>query len=920
MLALYRTIPPHSEGFTGVTGFNVNWMGFEVWAGSPADVCGTQTTGAPPNGYALPPAGSPGGLVYMIQMLPPDSDYFDAYGPWGSPGLEFPVAAYAETPMSTPTDFQVTGAVTLEMEVEEWKEIAIDSATPRVLLDYPTSGAGPDDDDFIGLSTLRYLEGPKAGGEWTFSIEIEGGNGSSSSGTIPAGMAGPNENAHLPLVRVFLAPSADEEIGCSLGPMTLNGDLVNFDLLDYDSSAIDAVGSFGGVILSAAPGGAGPYMAQCVCEPDTELAIDGLTTRLFEEDYGEDVDYRRSWAATPLLTGSDGVYVADETYTAQAVGVTQCDGGTATVLFADAALRPELFAWLDSDWMMAQGEVLQDWRIMIADDRAWTPFAIRHKASLTIDDFAFATGWVPSGGASLGVVSGMLEVTGGGGIRKEFDLDAREYRRLRLTVFATSGCRLTLNDSSLYYWDLPAGTATVDLCFPEGATALYDLTDSSHVAPGEYYGPQGISSVTLEDLDSASVYKFDALELLRTGDCRVTALPPFDEIIIGDDGVVRWRIAWGLSDKRQVFDMPYREEDEEEDRFLSVADFLDRIADAYEVSVNGEPSGPEADAYYYDHDRRLAAFMASEHYPDGVRTSLLDISIADPTEIIWLHRYDKVTVYPGIGDPAGEYGGAYPLRFTKRLQMTAHGLTRPGETVTLKLDAATEQTQTADEDGYFRFPPFQPLAGTWSVGTGASGDVTLPDGLTDRKYRWAGLAGEPQGATDTAASTDKTGRLYVAYRRGEDLFVRRLELTGGSSEFLAAQGAGEDFGIAWSAPHRVWLIHRIDGKVMLAESRDDAVTWEVQLVFASGEFPNIVADPATGLLYAFRHDGSGIGCKRSLDGAVTWEAEVVVVTCPGQQFGVTIRPDAAQTIFVSYRDADGAVQLVASRDNGLSWQ
>ena len=36
---LYRAIIPRGEGFRGVTGFNVLWLGFEVWGGSVAAAC-----------------------------------------------------------------------------------------------------------------------------------------------------------------------------------------------------------------------------------------------------------------------------------------------------------------------------------------------------------------------------------------------------------------------------------------------------------------------------------------------------------------------------------------------------------------------------------------------------------------------------------------------------------------------------------------------------------------------------------------------------------------------------------------------------------------------------------------------------------------------------------------------------------------
>ncbi len=131
----------------------------------------------------------------------------------------------------------------------------------------------------------------------------------------------------------------------------------------------------------------------------------------------------------------------------------------------------------------------------------------------------------------------------------------------------------------------------------------------------------------------------------------------------------------------------------------------------------------------------------------------------------------------------------------------------------------------------------------------------------------------------------------------------------------------DGIGITWAQPHQLFVIYLLSGSIHFRKSEDDAATWEEAVeIFASGDYPNIAADPANGLLYAFRHDGSDLVSKRSVDGGATWQSEIVVVSsCPAQQCGVTVRPDESYSIYVSYKDAGGAIQTAISKDNGLTW-
>jgi hypothetical protein len=633
------------------------------------------------------------------------------------------------------------------------------------------------------------------------------------------------------------------------------------------------------------------------------------------------------------------VYGGDESYKDEAIEVQRCDGGSATTIFTASADKPDLFVWLDNAWMASKGEMQQDWRILIADDFCWSPFQLTHALTSLIDGFSSTQGWSGSH-VTFGQGSGVMTIAVSGGVGsavKTYDEDASQYRRLRLRAKVDSApatFRVRLNGSQLYWWDVPLSTTmsdtVLDLCAPAGASATSDLTDSSDVAPGEFYGPRKITSVAFENLTDGKTYTIDKLEFARTGGASYTALPPFDESVVGEDGARRYRLSWGLCDKRQVFDLPYRVDDASGDRFLTVADLMGQIRahDAYSVVGTLPPPG-EANQFYYDHAHRPAAFMATERHVAGVRQNVLDIAMDVPAQVRWLMRFDKVTVYPGIGTPGGSFGGAYPLRFTKRLQMAAHGLvvdtsahhSQAGATVSLKQGGTVLQTAVTDAYGYYRVGPHCPLAGPFTIGTSASGDVVLPSGLTDRKYRWAGLKGAAAVHGHTAATCDRTGRLYIAYTDAAGVMCRRVDVLGNAHDTVVTSAASGAVGIAWAAPHRLWVIFSQSAGIGLRTSFDDGATWGGEVaIFASGDYPNVLADPATGLLFAFRHDGTGIRSRRSVDGGATWATEVAVVSsCPAQQCGVTVRPDLAGTLFVTYKDAAGAIQIVSSRDNGMTW-
>lgn len=951
--AAYRALQPVGEGYTGAAGIAVRWLGFEVWAGSPGDVCGRSDTGAPPHGFLLPIAGGPDGLSWVLQLrLPGDSDtgfggYFNAHGPWGHVGDEMPVAAYRPLGMpSVPPGqrFGVAGSVALWMDVEEWKAIEIDSSTPRVPLSYPTSGQGPADDDLVGMCTLHYYEGPKAGGQYGFGITLEEGFGASASGDIPAGIVGPDVLAHTPTVRLFHAPSDDEGFAGSVSGMRLGELPINFDRVQCEQASYRCIGSADGTLFGETEAHtSGPYLATCECAADTELRVDGVTTKVFESHYGATVRYRRSWADPPQIDKADGVYAgATERYTEQRAAMERCEGGEPVPLCDVLLARPDLFLWLDNAWMTQNGEIPQDWRIMVADDFSWTPFELAHTASRPVDDFDSAEGWVgdnvtvtASGGILRVVVAG-----GEGSVQKSYSRDASQYRKLRLSARSSPAgpCRVRLNGSDQYVWNLDLATGfreyVLDLCAPEGASAGFDLTDSGYVAPGDYYGPRRIDSVSLERLADGTTYSFAELSLVRTRSASLTALPPFDESVVGDDGVRRYRVGWGLCDGRQILDMPYRIEDGLGDRFLTVRQLIEELTshDACDVRVPSPPGSDERTQYYYDHDSRLAAFIASEWYPNGAKRDLLDVNLIARTPIRWLQRYDKVGIYPGIGDPAGPHGGPYPLRFTKRLRAMCHGLTvditqhraAEGVPVTLYRNGSGYASAASGDEGYYRLGPFPPTDGAWSIGTEESGPVALQSGLTDRKYRWAALAGEPTSLVGhTSMTRNETGRLFVAYTASDGLRLRRLEADERNEDFPVEPGyEGSGFGIAWSAPGRLHVVLDLDGDVWHRISLDDGETWqEDAMVFGSATHPSVAADPVTGFVYVIFHDGEGLSCKRSSDGGSTWSDPVTVVTgCPAQACGVSVRPDSANTLLVSYVDEAGAVRLTRSLDNGITWQ
>lgn len=87
-----------------------------------------------------------------------------------------------------------------------------------------------------------------------------------------------------------------------------------------------------------------------------------------------------------------------------------------------------------------------------------------------------------------------------------------------------------------------------------------------------------------------------------------------------------------------------------------------------------------------------------------------------------LPRYDRITIYPGIGDPTQAYGtGSFVVRFTKVLHGRIDGLVfrdlYPAGTITTKIEARkggqTQDEQRTDERRYYRTKHLK--AGTYEI-------------------------------------------------------------------------------------------------------------------------------------------------------------------------------------------------------------
>lgn len=965
-----------------VAGVRIEWAGFTLWLGGRSTTICDPSTGYTANAQGWAGLGPGGSAYFMAQLLLPDGTYDLPYNAHG-----FDCAAYKDFgEMAPERSEEVVVVVDLWTETTDWLELVSDTRCPFSVDNAVYAGstepgveavppeANPASLDGIPMQTAFFGEAQVPGGAFGWSVEIVGGNSTAGEGTL-AGDAGgaPDPLMGRPGVRLIL--SAGDELDCTGRVETMQvcgGQPVNFTYFDKSFFDAGAAGSVAGDDLGnltlTALGTITPtaMLLSATCEPDRVLRADWLVTRGYEAQYSEDVRLRTRGVGYDgaLLNLARGRYDQLVRQIWQEGEWTFCAGGEVQVITLPTGRTDSwLLAWLDDEWL--RETVREDpygWRCSFADYFPYHPLVLDHAAEFVIDDLSSSSGWSyvsGSGGIAGGSELTITPAAGGSAVSKAYTpkVNATEYRYVRFSAKADSNRALTLNLDG-HTWEVVGGLTTsyahyeFDLCAPQNSAAFFDRTDSSYVAPGDFYGAIELETVTLQDLENGATYYVKDLEFVRGADRALrTAQPPLLENFLGDDNYRRWRLMWGLSDGRQILDFPHRvrdenlpteEERDEDEHYLSVAELAALMNDRSGLSATFDPpASPTAmEEFYYadghvDYGSREAYWQASEWYPSGTRTNLLDVGVDPDEKAVHLLRFDAVRFTPGFGDPAGDWGLTIPVRFTKRLQDFVHGLAidapnmrgDAGAKVEIQDAGNTKQTLVSDAAGYFRSAPFARLRGSdWEIGSEDSGMIALDtsglsdhEQLTDRKFRSVGLAQGTPASNGPVLAASVQGWLHV----GRGPRVRTYNIVDMSLAFDSADHPVEEW-LAFRRDDRrgaMWLLGDAgSGTLTVYTSQDGGITITEVLSLTANSMV-IHEDSERGLLLVFYGDADDAIWLRQ--GDVDGFAAAIAVDYGGSQLTGTLRSitrDVRRSNLLALAiDQSGSTKVLQSRDAGESF-
>lgn len=982
---MYYYGPPWIPRFMAVGGVTVIWAGFELWMGGrTTDVCASDTGGAFSHGYQIynePPFDrSATHPVFIVQVLKPDSNWVDDVTFPYAGGV--PCAGYREFSKDDGVKV-VTGQVELWVDAAHYDDVWIDTRTPRSAPAYkvqpPSGEANPPNQDHIGKCVCNYGEGAYDGGSFGWAVSIAGGSGSTGDGVHP-GPFGMDALIHRPTLKLFaesrIAEGPTEPPGMNGGDRTQRlytvsleggGVVSTLDFGHMGSSSYSVSGNLLATCTGTEDGNLTLFHKQAVvndgnrhlvtanCEPKRVIAFDGLVTRAFEANYGKNVVLRaREFETAITKNAANGIFgnVEAQRWTDMAWEV--CVGGIVTTLGLNGVRRrmDAIRLILQNQWLLDEKEDVNDWRVMLAHYQSFTPWTLLHKLAEVVDDCNGSSGWTPTNCTLGGTTTLTVTPTGSpASCTKSYTKTSTEHRYLRIRAKAsTSGKTLTIQvqtTNKTWTWtrDLaPAGTWSdidLDLCAPPGETALSDLTDSSWIEPGPYYGPRQIVQITLSGFAVGTSYEVDYIHLVRLGDAMFTGLQPFDEKVIGADGHGRYRACWGLVDGRQVLDFPYRRrlnDLDANDYFLTVSQLkaLLQASGGYTLADTSPPDSSGLSGFLWGD--REACWFASEHYPGGVRTSLLDVDMESAASPKFLVAFDEIRVYPGMGDPAASYSNTIPVRFTKRLQPVVHGLTADpareraasGQPVYLKLGGVTEDTDGSDSDGHFRHRPFKwrrQSGNHWTVGTENSGDVDISSTsglqakLTNRKFRWAGVITEEAQPEGMGCVECDSARGFIHIGEGARI-VTRLQPSG-EGAFGSGNYSVDGFRrLRCDVRQGALYLLGVDGTDFVILRGHDGGTTSVEVLRVTASSALVEIDSERGMIIALYEDGAGKVWRRiSTDLGATWASAEAVTFGGSQMEAELIDSDCERrsgSILMVAR-IGGGVTYLSSRDMGKSF-
>lgn len=369
-------------------------------------------------------------------------------------------------------------------------------------------------------------------------------------------------------------------------------------------------------------------------------------------------------------------------------------------------------ATLQEAWTVAEGEDVNDRRILLEDDKVWDAITLSRQSSVVIEPLNDAAGWTyTAGDGSVSVDANALKVSptaDDSEISKNVSHNLGTYRYLKVDLKAdTSLMPIRITLGATYFWDVLVEAAdvfetkTLDLAAPHNASSFEDVVAVQDISVIKFGALQ--SSVTCwfvnmrlerkDTDDSTPPQTFAHRDELRV-------LPPFQQ----DD------ILFYLCNGHPGLTEKFRESG----LLLSIQDVI--------THINNRPdSGFTAEALDSGHP------YYNPYAPAGFLKDLVpaDENFTSPLTLTGQVRADRIIPWAGMGDPTQPLpnAGTLAVKFTKYLRGKVEGLVfirdlSPPDKITTRIkvrkDSTDQDTQETDKLRYYRTATHL-KAGTYEV-------------------------------------------------------------------------------------------------------------------------------------------------------------------------------------------------------------
>lgn len=492
--------------------------------------------------------------------------------------------------------------------------------------------------------------------------------------------------------------------------------------------------------------------------------------------------------------------------------------------------------------------------------------------------------------------------------------------------------------------------------------------------PGRYYGVGRVKTLAISGVSASQSATFDAISLsiaepTDVTSARLSILPTVQQSKINGDSARSWsdydvtfnpsparyhpegkRALFTLINSKQAADERYaflRPSYYLNTDFTSLTGIYSRLIAAPGWTITNLLYGNGVDPLgLRDNTKYLAGWLSNVIWPDDARSiaggSLTyvydrDVLVQPFVPYARIHA-DRVSIYPGIGDPSipNDPAASYPVLYAVMLGAGLHGLTFDSNgvaasnvTVTVKEGATTRDTKTSDARDYYRTSAL--LRSKITNMTGSTSAASANWTANARRLVWLGIVGAIPTPVSVDASIDdfRKARMIGVVSSADGGLVLRLSNDLGTtwSVFPITGSTGctrPDIALCGDVGSELWaVVARSDsGNLLLfrnASDGGDALSVTIDSA-VSDIGPRVTWLRSRRLLvvtYSKSGTARSVVCN-NVTASVPTFGSPVTMTNSEQTIDVVEAEDVGQIIGV-YRDASANLKLIKSGSDGADW-